>query len=123
MNQEQLRINTQEKLDLILTLLSEKKAEDVEVVDLRERTLIADYFVICTGSSRTHIKAVADGLLVDGKQKGLRKDHVEGYAQARWVLIDYGDIVTHIFDREEREFYDIESLWKETAVRLENAPQ
>ena len=104
-------------------MLAEKKAEDVEVIDLRERTLIADYFVVCTGTSGTHIKALADGLLVDGKQRGLRKDHVEGYAQARCILVDYGDVVAHIFDRDEREFYDIESLWKETVVKLESAAQ
>jgi hypothetical protein len=56
---------------------------------------------------------------VDGKQAGLRKDHAEGYTQAKWVLVDYGDIVVHIFAAEEREYYDIESLWRETAVKLE----
>ena len=115
-----MNINTEEKLEIIKKLLDEKKAEDVEVIDLRDRTLIADYFVVCSGTSNTHIKAVADGLIVDGKLQCLKKEHVEGYAQAKWVLVDYGDIVVHIFAREEREFYDIESLWKATAVRLEN---
>lgn len=102
-------------------LLSEKKADNVEVIDLRERTLIADYFVVCTGTSNTHIKAIADGLLTDGRKEGLKKSHVEGYAQAKWILVDYGDIVVHVFAREEREYYDIESLWKATAARLGSA--
>jgi ribosome-associated protein len=90
------------------------------VIDLRDRTLIADYFVICTGNSNTHIKAIADGLLSDGRSEGLKKEHVEGYTQAKWILVDYGDVVVHIFAREEREYYDIESLWKATAAKLEN---
>jgi len=115
-----VKVETEEKLEIVRRLLEAKKAEEIEVIDLRERTLIADYFVICTGTSNTHIKAIADGLLVDGKKEGLRKEHVEGYAQARWVLVDYGDIVVHIFAREEREYYDIESLWRATAAKLES---
>ncbi len=91
------------------------------MIDLRERTPIADYFVTCTGTSNTHIKAIADGLLVEGKAGGLEKSHVEGYTQARWVLVDYGDIVVHIFAREEREYYDIESLWQATAAKLDHS--
>lgn len=83
--------------------------------------MIADYFVICSGTSNTHIKAIADGLLSDGRSEGLKKEHVEGYAQAKWILVDYGDVVVHIFAKEEREYYDIESLWKATAVKLEKA--
>ncbi len=94
---------------------------DIEVLDVTKRTLLADYFVICSGTSNIHIKAISDGLIVDGKSVGLRKDHAEGYAQGKWVLVDYGDIVVHIFAAEEREFYDIESLWRQTAARLEVA--
>ena len=114
-----MKIETEQKLELVQKLLAAKKADEIEVIDLRDRTLIADYFVICSGTSNTHIKAIADGLLVDGKDEGLKKDRVEGYAQARWVLVDYGDVVVHIFAREEREYYDIESLWKATVVKLE----
>ncbi|OFX15007.1 MAG: ribosome silencing factor [Armatimonadetes bacterium RBG_16_58_9] len=113
-------MQTEAKLDIIREILIEKKARDVEVMNLRERTVIADYFVVCTGTSDTHIKAVVDGLLVEGKAKGLRKEHVEGYQAANWVLIDYGDIIVHVFADEERKFYDIESLWRETSVRLES---
>ena len=91
------------------------------MIDLRGRTLIADYFVICSGNSNTHIKGIADGLLVDGKAEGVRKIGMEGYAQAKWVLVDYGDVVVHIFAPDERKYYDIESLWKETVARLEGA--
>lgn len=114
-------IQTEEKLEIISHHLNAKKAEQIEVLDLRGRTLMADYFVICSGTSDTHIKALADSLLVDAKAQGLRKNHVEGYSDARWVLVDYGDVVVHIFARQEREYYDIESLWRATAARLEGA--
>lgn len=113
-------IDTQQKLEIVRRILNEKKAEQVEVIDVSARTLIADYFVVCTGTSNTHIKAVSDGLITEGKAAGLKKDHIEGYAEARWVLVDYGDIIVHVFAAEERGYYDIESLWKETAVKLEN---
>ena len=114
-------INTEEKLGIIREILTQKKAENIETIELGNRTVIADYFVVCSGTSNTHIKAVADGLLTDGREQGLRKMHMEGHAQAKWVLVDYGDVVVHIFANEEREFYDIESLWKETAVKLGKA--
>lgn len=114
-----LKLTAERKLEIARRLLEEKKAEDIEVIDLRQRTLIADYFVICSGTSNTHIKAIADGLLVDGRKEGLRKEHMEGYAQARWVLLDYGDVVVHVFAREERAYYDIESLWKATEAGRE----
>jgi ribosome-associated protein len=116
-----VKIETEQKLEQVQRILAEKKADDIEVIDLRDRTLIADYFVVCCGTSNTHIKAIADGLLTEGKAEGLKKEHIEGYAQARWVLVDYGDVVVHIFAREEREFYDIESLWKATAAKLKSA--
>jgi len=111
-------IETQEKLRIVQDILREKKADEVEVIEVGGRTLIADYFVIASGTSSTHIKAIADGLVTDGKQRGLKKDRVEGYKEARWVLVDYGDIVVHVFAPEERSYYDIESLWKETAIKL-----
>lgn len=116
-------IKTDEKLAIVHKLLAEKKAQDVETIDLRERTLIADYFVVCSGTSNTHIKSIIDALTFEAKQRGLTKDHVEGDSASRWVLVDYGDIVVHVFAPEEREYYDIESLWRETAVRLEGTSQ
>ncbi len=112
-----MKIETENKLEIVKRLLESKKADAVEVIDLRERSLIADYFVICSGTSNTHIKAIADGLLSEGRDEGLKKDRVEGYTQGRWILVDYGDIVVHIMAREEREYYDIESLWQATAVK------
>jgi len=101
-----------------LQLLDEKKAGNMENIEFGERSIVADHFVVCSGTSNTHIKSIADGLLVEGRDKGLKKGSVEGYSQAKWILIDFGDIVVHIFAPEEREFYDVESLWKQTEEKL-----
>ena len=91
----------------------------MDVVDVQDKTLMCDYFVICSGTSNTHIRSIADGLMKEARDLGLKKDHVEGYSSAKWVLVDYGDVVVHIFDPAEREFYDLESLWKTTAQKLQ----
>lgn len=119
--QPEAELDAQAKLEMVKRLLDEKKAVDVEVIELKGRTLIADYFVICTGTSNIHMKAIADGLVVDGKKLGLVKHHMEGYAPAKWILVDYGDVIVHIFSEEERSYYDIESLWKQTAEVIAKA--
>lgn len=115
------KISTEEKLELVIEALDERKGEKTEVIDLRERTLIADYFVITSGTSNVHIKAIVDGISRKFKEKRLKRPDVEGYSTARWVLVDFGDVVVHIFAPEEREFYDIESLWKQTEERRSSA--
>lgn len=114
-------METKEKLDIVLDAVEDKKAVDIQVIDLTEVTLIADYFVVCSGTSNTHIKSIVDGVIEKMKERGVKDKRVEGYGQAKWVLLDYGDVVIHVFAPEEREFYDIESLWKKTAARLETA--
>jgi len=111
------KLSTQEKLDLIREALDERKAEDIQVIDLAGKTLITDYFVIASGSSNIHIRAVVDGIMRKFKEKRLKRPDVEGYTEARWVLMDFGDVVVHIFAPEDRAYYDIESLWRETAER------
>jgi len=102
----------------VTSVVEDKKALEVEVIDLRGKTIIADYFLLCTGTSRTHIQAVVDGVAHAMKDHGMRCSRREGYTQARWVLLDYGDVVVHVFAEDEREFYDLESLWRSTATRL-----
>jgi len=112
------KLDTEKKLKIVRNALIDRKAEDVQVLDLRNRTLIADYFVVATGTSGVHIRSVVDGVIEKMKGQGERADRVEGYAEANWVLVDYGDVVLHVFAPEEREFYDLESLWRATAERL-----
>jgi ribosome-associated protein len=100
-------------VDKVVEFLNEKKAKDVDVLDISKVTILADYFVICSGTSTTHIKALADELEVKMEELGCRYLHKEGYNSARWVLLDYGEVVVHIFHEEDRHFYNLERLWSD----------
>ncbi|HHY39083.1 MAG TPA: ribosome silencing factor [Clostridia bacterium] len=89
----------------------DKKAKRITVLDLREITVIADYFVICTGNSLVQVRAIVDHVLEKLDEMGIKPHHVEGLQRGRWVLLDYESVVVHVFHRLEREFYDLERLW------------
>jgi ribosome-associated protein len=90
---------------------SEKKASGVVMLDVGKLTSFTDYFLICTGDTDVQIRAIADAIVGDLKKRKIRVLHVEGYENAKWVLLDYGDVVVHIFNPELREFYQLEKLW------------
>lgn len=90
---------------------SGKKASGIVMLDMRGLTGFTDYFLICTGDTDTQIRTIADAIIGDLKKRKVRALHVEGYEEARWVLLDYGDMVVHIFHPELREFYQLEKLW------------
>ena len=97
----------------IQDILLEKKAQNVEIIDLEGKTILADRFVIATGTSVTHIKALAGEVELVMKDKYQRvPDHLEGYSTGRWILMDYADVVVHIFHAEDRDFYSLEKLWR-----------
>ena len=108
-------MDSEQKLKLIEDACEDKKATDLVVMDLRGKTLIADFFVLCTGTSKIHCRAIADGLLESMKAEGIKGIRCEGYEQGTWILIDYADVVVHIFAQEEREYYNLEDLWARTA--------
>ena len=89
----------------------DKKAEDVLLLDVRGLTSYADYFVLMTADSDRQAGAIADGIDEKLRAEGASKVGVEGYASGRWILVDYGDVVAHVFSREARGFYDLEGLW------------
>ena len=99
-------------------LADNKKAEDIVVLDVRKLSSVTDYFVICSGNTDRQTKAIHDGI-----HEGLKKEHgllprrVEGLAEARWILMDYLDVIVHIFTPEAREFYRLEQLWGEAPRR------
>ena len=95
-----------------------KKAGEVKILDLRELTSVTDYFVLCSGELGVHVKAISDAIVEGLRKKKLRVWHVEGYDARRWVLLDYVDIVVHVFDREARQFYGLERLWGDAPVEL-----
>jgi ribosome-associated protein len=81
------------------------------VLDLRKLTVIADFFVICSGESVTQVKAIADNIEGKLKERGVRPIGIEGEGHAHWVLIDYGDVVVHVFEDETRHYYELEKFW------------
>ena len=104
-------MDSKSKLEKILEFLNAKKAKEVKVIDLKDMSILTDYFVICGGTSTKHIKALADGLGEMHSQEGIKYLHMEGYNSARWILMDYSDVIVHIFHEQEREFYSLERLW------------
>jgi len=108
----------------IVTALEDKKARDLRVIDIQELTTVATYFIICSGTSTTHIKTLADEVEFRLREKGVNPLRLEGYNNARWILMDYGDIVVHIFHEEDREFYNLERLWRDgRPIPVENSNQ
>jgi len=96
---------------MVLHRLDEDKAEDVVVIDLQDKSPIADSIIVATGRSARHVSALADHLLRTLKEGGFGKAKIEGLPQADWVLIDVGDVIIHIFRPEVRAFYQIEKIW------------
>jgi ribosome-associated protein len=90
---------------------ADKKATDVVMLDIAGLSVIADYFIICSGNSNTQVQAIAKNVKEKMEKQGYHIKAMEGYDEARWVLLDFGDIVVHIFRHEEREFYNLERVW------------
>jgi ribosome-associated protein len=89
----------------------EKKAEDVVTLPLEGRTIVADYFIIATGRSKIQTRAIADGITELARANGFTVSRREGYSDGGWILLDFGDVVAHIFTPEQRAFYNLERLW------------
>lgn len=96
---------------LAATAAEEKKAHDVTILDIRAFSVIADYFVICHGNSQTQVQAIVENIKKRFQKTNVAVRGIEGYREARWVLIDLGDVVVHVFHKDEREFYGLERLW------------
>ena len=91
--------------------LEDKLGNDINVLDIREISIISDYFVIAGGNSPSHLKAMADAVEEALYKAGFRLNHSEGFQTKTWILLDFGDIVVHLFNKEDREFYNIERIW------------
>ncbi len=98
-------------LDLYVKAALGKKAFGLVVLDVKELTSIADAFIICSGRSNRQVTAISEHILRDLKKKGIRPLNVEGLKEGHWVLLDYGDVVVHVFYESVRSFYDLEGLW------------
>lgn len=107
-----------DRVQRALHAIAEKKAIEPTILDLRGIASFTDFFVISTGANRRQVQAIADEVVDQLKRSGSPASRVEGYQNAEWVLVDYGDFVVHVFDDKARRFYDLERLWRE-ARRLD----
>ncbi|WP_188206222.1 ribosome silencing factor [Alkalibacillus aidingensis] len=98
-------------LQLAAQACDDKRAEDLVALDMRELSLIADYFLICHGSTERQVDAISKGIKDVVEEQGVEVKKIEGKDQARWVLVDLDDVVIHIFHKEERGYYNLEKLW------------
>jgi ribosome-associated protein len=105
--------------ELLLTAVKaadDKRAEDIMVLNMRGISLIADYFIICHGNSDKQVQAVAREIREKALEKGYELKRMEGFDEARWVLIDIGDVVVHVFHKDERSYYNLERLWGDAPI-------
>jgi ribosome-associated protein len=111
----------QEIIQRVIGFLEDRKAEDIVALDLRELSNIADCFIIATGANKPHLKALYDGLQRLFKDAGFKGYHKVGVPDSGWMIMDYHGVMVHIFERELREFYDLEKLWKDAPpVKLQD---
>lgn len=107
-----------DRIKTIVNALDDKKARNIDVLDISELTSLGDYFVICTCGSDSQVRACADNVEEKMEEQGINCLHKEGYANGNWVLMDYNDIIVHIMHEETRQFYALEKLWDD-APRIE----
>jgi len=114
-------MSSKQLADKITEQIFSKKGYDVVLLDLRKLTPIADYFVICSADSDTHVKGIADEIDSKLSEEGIKSWHIEGYRALNWILIDYVDVVVHIFKKDSREFYKLEKLWGDApTIKMED---
>ena len=107
---------TNEMVKLAITALEDKKGEDIRVIDIHEVSVLADYFLIASGFNGNQVQAMADNVEEELGKAGYPCKQVEGYQSANWILMDYGDIIVHVFDKEDRLFYDRERIWRDGKI-------
>lgn len=98
---------------LAIEALEDKKAEDICVIDISHVSVLADYFLIASGNNKNQVQAMIDSVEEKLGRAGYAVKHVEGYQTGNWILMDYGDLIVHVFDRQNRLFYDLERIWRD----------
>ncbi|HXG67647.1 MAG TPA: ribosome silencing factor [Blastocatellia bacterium] len=111
-------LETEDAVKIAARAASEKKAVDLVALDLREVASFTEYFLICTGTNPRQVQAISDAIEEQLRNAGKRPLHIEGYSNAEWILLDYGDFIAHVFSSASRQFYDLERLWRD-AKRVE----
>lgn len=93
--------------------LDDKKGEDIKIIDISQVSVLADYFIICNGSNESQVRALVDNAEEELSKEGFQVKQTEGHGLGNWVLMDFGDIIIHVFDKENRLFYDLERIWSD----------
>ena len=106
-------MEARELTKLLIEALEDKKAEDIRVIDISKVSVIADYFVIASGNNRNQVQALADNVAETCGRAGVAEKQIEGYDSANWILMDYSDVIVHIFSKEDRLFYDLDRIWRD----------
>ncbi|MDD3252269.1 MAG: ribosome silencing factor [Lachnospiraceae bacterium] len=104
---------SKEMVKLAIKALEDKKGEDIRVIDIRKVSVMADYFLIASGSNTNQVQAMTDSVEAELGKAGYTCKQIEGYQSANWILMDYGDIIVHAFCKEDRLFYDLERIWRD----------
>lgn len=106
-------MTSKEMTKLAINALEDKKAEDIRIIDISKVSVLADYFIIASGSNRSQVQALSDNVEETLAKEGHFVKQVEGYDSANWILLDFGDVIVHVFDNENRLFYDLERIWRD----------
>ncbi len=110
---EKISSNSRKMTKLAIEALRDKKAEDIRVIDISEVSVLADYFIIAGGGNKNQIQALCDNVEEKLGRAGWPVRQIEGYETANWILLDFGDVIVHIFDKENRLLYDLERIWRD----------
>ncbi len=109
-------MQTIELVKIIKNALAEKKAEDITILDIHEVSTIADYFIIANGTNQNQMTAMQDAVDEIMYKNGVSARHIEGNNKSTWILMDYQDIIVHLFSKEDRLFYDLERIWRDGKI-------
>lgn len=114
-------INTEELAKKVAEAADDKKAEDIKVLDMRGVSILADYFIICSGAADTQVRAIINSVEDVLEEEGIYVKNKEGIDEGRWAVLDYADVIVHVFHKNEREHYQLEKLWGDaTEVNWQN---
>lgn len=106
-------VKAKEMVKIAVEAMKDKKAEDVRVIDISKVTVIADYFIIANGDNTNQVQAIVDNVQEQLHKAGYTNPRVEGYHSASWILLDYNDVIIHVFSKEDRLFYNLERIWRD----------
>ncbi len=106
-------LNNKELVKIVYDALDDKKGMDIKVLDISKISVMADYFIIASGSNKNQVQALADNVEEELLKNDIHCKQVEGYPSGNWILMDYGDFIVHIFNQDDRLFYDLERIWKD----------